>query len=512
MAYRGRDRARAAAALGVPGLEAFTLAVTALRSRDRKARRLAAARVGQGIVAIPAAAAPATGTFYVSGTSPSTLPPGSDAAAGTLAAPFATLTFALTQVPAGGDYLILCDGTFAENSGGNGRWILNGVFTKPVLFKSYTGTAANFIISPSSTAAPGVVTVRGSPVSNVQIQFATIRPTADAMPAFTHNPTAAGNVGRQLAYFDCIVEKATAATVTGAVTLIGDTGVTGLNFVRCSFVATTGSSTTNKPAIIAVNTQTQTLANQPHTGIGFYDCTTSTNGWDSFSTLLTGVNGLTIAGCTFSSSVNYALLLGSNTSGGTVPKVTNAYVGYNTLDATGAAGHGLEIGENVIGALVEHNTVTSTLQGIVAKGASRARIQFNTVTVSAGALNGIYAKASDGTIFLGNTVTVDGSTSAATAFREDLDATSGVKSANTSLTSNTLNASGATGTLLQWAGAAGSTGGARSDSNSYHVSSSATFGSVRGTSVASLANVQAAWVSAGLAGDLATNDANSVVV
>ena len=113
--------------------------------------------------------------------------------------------------------------------------------------------------------------------------------------------------------------------------------------------------------------------------------------------------------------------------------------------------------------------------------------------------------------FRNNTINVNGASFACYGWREDVESVTSTKSGNNAFTGNTINATGANATALLWAGAASSTGGAVANDNRYTLASSAVLGSVRGTSVANLAALQAAWTSAGLSGDLASNDSRSLV-
>lgn len=462
-------------------------------------------------LAAPIVASPTGGTFYVSGATPSVLPAGSDAAAGTIVAPFATLAFALAQIPAGGNYLVLCDGTFAENPAAAGRLILNRVFTAPVLFDSYTGNAANFIITNAS-GTNGVITIRGTGGgSNTQFRRATLRSSTDANPIYWHNPANVAYTGIGIGFWDCIIEHRTQAAFIPAILLSTDIAATGLYFVRCQFKKTVGGSVTNLPIIIG-GAATATLNNQPYSDIGFWDCSTTNNEWQMFSNTLSGVAKGTVVRCTFQTQVSYSVFFGKDVSGDTTAKCTEVYVAYNTLTATGTNPHAILIGSNVISAIVKNNTISTQLQGIVTKGCTGALVTGNVITMTpnAGVPSGIYAKASVGSKFQGNTVNMDGSAFACRAFSENIDVAN--KASNTELTGNTINASGANAQAVFWVDGTGSTGGGVSNDNRITLTNSAALGVVRGTTVANLAAMKAAWTSAGLPGDLATNDSRTVVL
>lgn len=456
----------------------------------------------------PVVAVPLTSTIYVAG-SGSTLPAGNDTTGtGSAAAPYATLTKALSTISTAGDVLILCDGTFAENS--SGSWILAGSFTRPVVFDSYTQNTANFIITNAS-GSNGVIRGRGSAFDNIHIRRATIRSSTEGNSLFAHNPVSGTQVGSRLRFFDCIFEAKSHSTPYHAISLISDIGINTLHFVRCAFKRTAGASAIQNPSVVGMSSQTQAIGNQPHRDIGFWGCSTTDAQWNSFSFTFTGADLATFVGNTFSATLNHAFLIGTDTSDAATPKVTRAYVANNDLMAAGTNGHGLEIGANVIDAIATNNRVSSELQGIVVKGATGGLIEGNTVVVKPRAVNGqaLYSKASVGVKFRNNAVSIDGSAYTSRAFLEGPDGS--VKAGNTELTGNVFDVSGVNAVALVWSDATGSTGGAVSDYNTIALTSSATLGSVRGTAVTNAATLRAAWASSGLAGDVSTNDAYTSV-
>lgn len=459
--------------------------------------------------AAPAYAAPTAGTIYVSGASPSALPAGNDTTGdGSASAPYATLTKALSVIGTGGNKLVLCDGTFAENTTASGRWILAGLFRLPVVFDSYSGSAANFIISNVSGTS-GVVNIRSSSVSNIQFRRATIRPTTDACSAILFNPATAGISATNLMFFDCNIEvRSTASTSTYAIALITDYNANNIQFVRCSFVRTAGASTATNPSILQAAPTTLTTNNQPYSKIGLWNCSTSDNNWMRFSGLVSGISGLDIIGCTFSINGLYGILLGQDSSGGTTPKVTNGRIWGNTVTTVGSNPHAILVGENAV-ADVDKNVINSTLQGIVIKGSIGSTVNENIVTLTnAGVGSALYSKASFDTVFTKNVVSISGTGSAA-GFREANDGSN--KAGRTTFSGNTISVSGASAAALVWADGTGSVGGAVSNDNTIILNSGATLGFVRGISVSTLAALQAAWAASGLSDDVATNDSRSTL-
>jgi ribosomal protein L35AE/L33A len=422
----------------------------------------------------------------------------------------------MSVIPSAGDYLVLCDGTFSENTSAGGRWIYTVNFTRPVLFDSYTGNVANFVITNAS-GTNGVINVRANRANNIQVRRATIQSSTDSNTLFYSNPDSAAHVGSNLGFWDCVFKARTqSADTLGAIALNTDNGISGLYFVRCQFQRVAGGSTTYEPILINSSGITSTSTNQPHSDIGFWDCLTTDSNWRGFSPNsgtsagLCGVAKFTFVRNNISTQTNHALLLGRDSTAFTTPKCTDVYIYGNTLAATGSNPHGLECGCNVNGATVQGNTITSTLQGIVMKGCFNSSVTGNTVTLSPASAGGtaLYAKASSGVSFNGNTANVDGSSLAVFAFRENLD--TATKAENTTLLNNTLNASGASATAINWGDASASNGGGVSNDNVISLTSGAALGTVRGTTVADQAALRAVWAAHGLSGDDAANDGRTI--
>lgn len=473
--------------------------------------------------AAPAYAVPTGGSIYLSGTSPTSLPAGNDTTGdGTAAAPYATLTKALSVLATGGNRLVLCDGTFTENS--SGRLILNKSFTAPVVFDSYDGNSSHFIITNASGTS-GVVSCRSGAANNIQFRHATIRSSTDANALFLHNPATSGDKGSNIAFFDCTFETRTqAAVATCAIGLDSDNGITGLYFVRCNFKRVAGGSTTNDPLIIRTTSLTASSTNQPHSDIGFWDCTTegAFHGFTTAGAGLMGVAKVTAVRCAFTVTKTYGLCIGTDTETATTPRCTNVYVQGCTLVAASSTAHALLLGfgcyatkdhDGTDGVLAEENTITSDMQGIVQKGSAYTFADRNTVnvTAAAGTPSAAYAKGAVNGGFRNNTINLNGASFACYGWREDVESVTSTKSGSNVFSGNTINATGANATALLWAAAAGSTGGAVANDNRITLASSAVLGSVRGTSVANLAALQAAWAADGLSGDAADNDSRSLV-
>lgn len=451
----------------------------------------------------PHPASPASGTLYVAASDAAVLPAGNDTTGtGTAAAPYATLTKALSKVPAAGDYTIAADGTFAENT--SGRFILAGDFTLPVVIVPHSGASVTIT---NADGTNGVINVRSARANNIQFSGITIQPSTDGCPTIWMNPLRSAASASNLLFHDCTIVQRSGASHLDAIRLENDYAVSGLWFVGCRFQRVTGAAQTCNPTIIS----TRNTTTQCHARIGVWDCETTDAQWSAFSSRLSGITGLTLARNTIRTSLNHALLVGVDSSGTDTPPVSDLLVYENDLMAHGPNPHGLEIGDNVTG-IVAMNSVTSGLQGIVVKGARDVRVVQNTVCLiptGVGHGTALYAKASSGTIFDGNNVMIEDTGYAATAFREAADSASPVQVSATTLRNNFIELRGPALRALAWADGSESTGGAASDGNMFALHDGAVLGSVRGETVTTLAELQAAWTSHGLAGDRATNDAES---
>lgn len=470
----------------------------------------------------PSVAVPTGGTVYVSGSDAANLPAGNDTTGdGSAAAPYATLDKVMSVLSTAGNRLVLCDGTFAENTAAGGRWVLNKLFTAPVVFDSYSGLASAFVITNASGSA-SVVNVRAARCGNIQVRRATIRSSTDSNALFRSNPASAGAFGSDISFFDCVWEARTlSVTNLAAIDLNSDFGIQGLHFVRCTFKQVNGGSLVNNPQLLDTTGMTQTIASQPHSDVGFWDCVTEGN-WRSFTALMVaGINGFTFVRNAMTTLLNHAFVLGRDSSGDTTPKITNAYVQGNTLVASGSNAHGMVIGSNVQMSgeeptdsdyvVIKGNTVTTVLQGIVAKATGKVLIDLNTVHDNAGANGGsaLYAKASIGAKFRRNTVYLDGSAFTGYGFHEAEDGLN--LPADTEFTGNTIVATGANAVALLWEDGTSSNGGAVANDNRITLASGADLGNVRGGSIDTQADLRAVWALNGLAGDDPTNDSRSTV-
>ncbi len=442
---------------------------------------------------------PSAGTIYVAAPDAAFLPAGSDADGdGSREAPYATLTQALSVVPSTGDYLILCDGSFAEDNAG--RFILSGEFDLPVVFRPYVEGSASIT---NASGTNGVINVRSAAASNIQFDGLTILPSTDGCTTIWVNPSAGTALASNILFFNCRLVQRAYTSAAHLIRFEADYAVKGVGFVGCALVGLSGVGST-PPNIILTPANTA----QVHERIGFWDCWTEGE-WGAFSYRFTGTKAVTVVGNDFKAVVNHALLLGTDSSTLSPPAISDALVIDNDFLAQGSNPHGLEIGENVSG-IAALNRVTSGLQGIVVKGTDDVDIIENTVRLVPTAANGsaLYPKAATNTRWVGNAVIIEDTGLLAYGFNEGPDGAN--LSGDNTLSDTYFEIHGAASQALLWSGASGSTGGATSDGNEY-VLDGASLGAVRGVTVTDLAELQAAWASDGLTGDDTANDDTSTV-
>lgn len=455
----------------------------------------------------PQVFAPKGGAYFVSNSTANGLTVGNDSTGtGSVSSPWLTIDKALTSVPASGDVTIFVnDGTYSESSLGAGRLLLRTVFSDWVSVEPYSGRPNAVIITTTSSSAGAMNCTSSYSCSKIQFRKISIQPGSTEAPAF--NVSSSNGSQNSIHLVECCIAGSNGSFFTNTVWFQGDGGFNDFALIGCEFVAPVNSGA-QQPAMIAV--QPATIAgNGKYTNFYIGGCRTAAGATYQGGSSIFGINGLTVVGNAFTVNYTYGFLVGADASTNAVPFTqNNVYIAGNYFNATaGSNGHGLLMGFGCQSSCVaEHNIVLGGVQGIVVKGASGVVVRRNIVIGTPSTfLNGLYAKASTGTKFLANSVHV----LYGDCFREDWDNTTSVTASNTTLVGNRLLADGATATLMTWANAPDSTGGAYADSNVYELRNGASFGTLRSHTLTSFADLQAGWASFGLAGDMAKGDANS---
>ena len=403
--------------------------------------------------------------------------------------PWATVSKGIGSIPdAANNELKIGTGTYAENSGSG--------------YLSVNRSFANLIkISPES-GRPGDVVIKG---------------TGTAWGTIWSNAT------KQ--HFDGITFEAQAATVQAAARFVGVT-LTDVTFTRCRFVAYSSSAANNlaftvawATAGLAVNGLTFSRCTfdqiDSHSADGaMFDATTGTaqNIAVHDCDFNVGGFGIRMLGVTDVSVIGNRINAWHPTSGRTgfqigvdgAPsgRTTSGYIAGNRFRSH--TGHGAVVGAGSDGVVFVGNTViggnnSSVGQGLVIKEAANAHIEGN--DVRGGYLSGLYLKGAYGCTVVGNTI--HNAYAASAALRVGVNNDSGQVAHDNTVRRNRFIV--AAGTALDFGNATHDSGGSVVDENVYTLLGAATLGAVRGTTVATLTALRAAWSGY----DRRNNDRNS---
>lgn len=411
---------------------------------------------------------------------------------GTSALPYLTLVKAIS-VANSGDTINVGDGVYIEDSGGGAAGYFNITRT----------FASRLIITPES-GIPGGVIVKGAASASMSVNIN----------------------GAQNIWFDGITFVAQAQTCNQTVRFAG--GAEGdLLFTRCEFEVWASSTQTN----MAVKA-TWTTASTSHNPIVFEKCTFRQREYHNGGGLYfdfapsdgIGTASVEVRNCKFDlggramqlpgmavkilgNDCNSWFPTGTDTSfvlgvDGITGRPASGLVAGNTFRSRG--GHGAVIGAGCDGVLFTRNEVyggngLTTGQGLVVKQASNVRVERN--FVSGGYLSTLYFKAATNCQAFENTLYNEYATSAGIKVGDDPVNTAA--SSNITVRRNYVHATA--GKAIDWAAAAGDSGGSVCDENVYNVTGTASLGTVRNTVVATLSALRAAWGGYNRAG----NDRNS---
>jgi len=398
---------------------------------------------------------------------------------GSSGTPYATLVKALT-VAVAGDRIVMGSGTYAENSG-SGYLQLTTTFASYVVVTSETGKAEDVIITSASlaTQAFGVGNCSYVVFDKVTIRsFGVIDATSNCAVRFLG---AASNIRFVECIFDVI---STSAAVATAITSSWDSAaatVSNIDFIDCK-VKQTGQYPCRGVYLQA------SFAGTNISKVRFIGCRVDV-GHDAL--FMSGITNLEVIDNKF---ISWSREVGGQGIrigiDGSTGANTTGFVTGNTVVAT--TGHAAVIGAGCSDIHVHRNTFyggdhSGNGQGLVVKNTTGGRITDN--IVYGGALSGLYLKAAQGMLIEGNTVYNRYSTSS--ALRAGLNNENNSKISKNVVRDNIFYAN--VGTLISWDGASGDAGGNVVDQNVYNLAGSATWGSVRGTTIASLAALKAAW-------------------
>ena len=476
----------------------------------------------QTLASTPRPTLPAGTILYVSNSTSNGFTSGSDSATFAQAQSKSTPTLSIkraidlaaTNSLSGNYRVIVNDGTYAEND--SNRVVPRYLFTNYIRIESRTGRPADVIVTNNTGSSSSPInTTTSAKWSNYWFHGLTFKAISTAYPAMLLQTTASDttSLGSNLWLTDCalICQQPPNGTNNGCIQISGDAGFSGLYMdnvtLRC---ATTPSASLGKIWAWSVTRSTGA-------GVAYTNWMLRRVDWSGLScgdgTGLRNINGLAVVNCIanagFSDSGlslnDYGLIIGSDDV--TLSQgVTNVYVLGGSFTNTGNTGHGIVIGgaSNVV---VDLPTVTcsgSSLQGIVVKGSTdvdvrRARV----VATGSSMLNAFYDKGSTRCYWFDNY----GSTTYGVAFRQG-DNPSISSCIGGAWVGGNLSVPGTNGSniLVDWGTPSyvAVPAPALSIGNTYS-SPAANRGNIRGTAISSsgtaLAAMQAAWLSAGLAGE-----------
>jgi len=475
---------------------------------------------------------PRSGDYYVSKS-------GSDANDGlTPATAKLTIWAAFNAVPAAGGVTVWVDaGTYTENASG-GYFLFTKNFTNMVTVRGVPGTlpiiinsSGSYVIRPNgtcnnirfrnleiqSTAAVLSFVFGNSALTNFELIECVFRDTNSRTSAV--NLSNASNSGISVKRCTFIGNAAFATTVTSS----ANTKIIGNNYDSVAVaqnLTVSGSSTVNSNlgtlTSITINggstgnthtIRANSVRNIVHTGGGVGTESTLTIERNTV-TAGSGVRGIAVSGYTAGGGCNSNTVASAGDTGigwpidGGTSVCTGHTINNNSVTNTGTNGHALLISTGSTSVTATGNTTNATgggAYGLVLKGTNNT-VTSNTFT--GGTANGILLKDCSGCVVTSNTINSGGGGSAiALEFNG-----SSLNPTNCTVTGNTFNVT--TGNLYNQALAEIGTGNVV-NSNRYLISGTATWGSLLGASVSSLADVQARWAAAY---DVTTNDNASTSV
>ncbi len=410
---------------------------------------------------------------------------------GATGAPYLTVKKALT-IATGGDYVLIGDGSYAEDSGSG--------------YLNITNTpASNIVIAPES-GVPGKVTITG---------------TSAAYAVYLTNAAKL--------HFDAITFEGQEAATTATIRLVyTQSGTPANRFTRCTFRARSISGSTVQCIASSWTTGGATVAN----GFTFDGCTFEQIGSYAAAGILfdnsgagSTFSGIKIQGCTFFMGGFPVRLLGctdARVEGNTItawsPLVSSHGFQIGVDGPTGVAcsgvvagntirtvnGHATVIGAGCNGVIVSGNRFfggenSSNGQGLVIKEAQNVRVEKN--IIHSGYLSGLYFKAAVDCQAFDNIVYNRHANSP--ALRVGINSEDSLPCQRLTIRRNYFHATA--GTVLGFGMSSDDSGGSYVDENIYVATGSATLGSVRGNTVTKLSEVRNAWTSY----DRAVNDRNS---
>jgi hypothetical protein len=409
---------------------------------------------------------------------------------GTTGTPYKTLAKAIAAAAAG-DTILMGDGTYAEDSGSGYLSVTRQFGTTPVIVAPESGLPGKVIVTGGSSTANAVIFGNAT--------------------GFT---------------FDNITFQCQANTVNYAVRFSSGSEQN-LLFTRCTF--TTWSQAGQKNTCVK---GTWTAASMAAANIAFEACTFNQIGhWAAYGLYLDanpsdsngGASNIEVRSCQFRmggvciylrgvtnakitgndalvfAEVNHAFVIGVD---GPTGRPCSGVIMNNTFRSR--YGHGAVVGAGSDGVLFAGNRVhgggdPTNGQGLVLKSAHNTRVEKNVVT--GGTLSGLYFKGAVDCQAFDNVIY--NASASSPALKVGVNSDDGSKCQRLTVRRNYFHVTAGKG--IDWGAASEDAGGCVCDENVYSVTGTATLGTVRGTAIAKLSDLRAAWTGY----DQSNNDRNS---
>jgi hypothetical protein len=460
--------------------------------------------------------APVAGDLYVAKT-------GSDANPGTVAgSPKLTIWSALNSVSTSNatPITIWVDaGTYDENASG-GYLLFTKSFTNMVTVRGKPGVlpivrnvSGSYLLRPnsvnnvrfrnlefqSSSATLGFL-FTNQPLSNFEVIECVFTDANSRATCVSLANATQSNIAIKRCTFSSAAAFNTAITTATGTKVIGNTYSQSVaNNITVSGTAVVSSNVGLK-TIIAINGRTSVAATQVTANGNTIQNVTHSSGAVGFESVLnfsrniidapSTVRGLAIIGYTAGGGAwdNTITSLGDTGLGWPIDGGTSVCTGHeidgNTITNNGTSGHAILLSTGSSQAIVSNNTTDASgggAYGLVLKGTQHT-VEYN--TFNGGNLNGMLLKDVDDSVIVFNTINSTKGTAIALEFDDG--------SANNTVRDNTFNITAGTlyTQLLADIGADNQV-----NSNTYALSGTATWGSLLGATVSSLADVRARWTS-----------------
>lgn len=406
---------------------------------------------------------------------------------GSTGTPYLTISKALS-VATGGDKIIIGTGAYAESTSGAGYLNITQDFTSQVTIVPESGVLGSVSIVGTGTAWSTII----ADASNIHFDSIIFDTQASTVTAAMRFTTALTNIAFTRCKFLSWGNSGSTGCVTTAWTVNSQT-ISGLAFRSCEFAQKYYSYGFGIQLVNAGSGSTASVViDNCKVDVGYYACR------------LHGLTDVSIFNNEFLTwspdVVGTAFSLGEDNTTGAL--CSGSVIG-NKMHSV--RGHGCVIGAGSNGVLLAHNRIkggesSNGGQGCVIKQCSNVRAEYN--SIQAGYSSGLYFKAAQDCQAFFNTIRQN--KAASSALRIGYDSANSAKCARITARRNFIWANA--GKAIEWNGDSEDDGGGWCDENVYHISGSATLGTIRGTTVSDIIAMRSAWSGY----DRPVNDANSL--